>query len=173
MRFSQVGDERVLEIRHEDPRARIERVDHHLAIRGTGNLDAPVEEIVRESARCCHSDSRMSARAGQKIGSLARFDARLRATRACSSSVNAAAKLRVQRRKKLERFGGENRLEIRARRRRDLERFGPLPCGNIHSDPRYAHQNTGAERALCKTKLARLTRVSAIGATVLAVLGNK
>jgi hypothetical protein len=37
----------VLEVRHEDPRARVERVDHHLAVDGAGDLDAAVAQVHR------------------------------------------------------------------------------------------------------------------------------
>jgi hypothetical protein len=36
--------ERVLEVGHEHARPRVERVDHHLGLGGTGDLDAPVIE---------------------------------------------------------------------------------------------------------------------------------
>ena len=39
--------ERVLEVGHEDLRARVERVDHHLAVDGPGDLDPAVEEVGR------------------------------------------------------------------------------------------------------------------------------
>ena len=39
--------ERVLEVRHEDPRARVERVDHHLALGRAGDLHPAVGEIRR------------------------------------------------------------------------------------------------------------------------------
>ena len=38
---------RILEVRHEGGRARIERVDHHLALGGTGQLDAAIEQVLR------------------------------------------------------------------------------------------------------------------------------
>jgi hypothetical protein len=41
------GAVRVLEIRHEGGGAAIERVDHHLAVGGSGDLDAPVEQVFR------------------------------------------------------------------------------------------------------------------------------
>ena len=40
--------ERVLEVGHEDVRARVERVDHHLALDRTGDLDEPPGEIPRD-----------------------------------------------------------------------------------------------------------------------------
>ncbi len=39
------GGVRVLEIRHEDPRARVQRVDDHFAVHGAGNLDAAVQQV--------------------------------------------------------------------------------------------------------------------------------
>ena len=39
---------RVLEVRHEDLGARVERVDHHLPVDGAGDLDAAVGDLVRE-----------------------------------------------------------------------------------------------------------------------------
>src|SRR5205823_11856968 len=40
------GGERVLEIRHEDVSAGIERVDHHLALDRPGDLDEPLLEVL-------------------------------------------------------------------------------------------------------------------------------
>jgi hypothetical protein len=37
----------VLEVRHERGSAAVERVDHHLAVGGAGDLDAPVEHVLR------------------------------------------------------------------------------------------------------------------------------
>ena len=51
----------VLEIRHEDFRSRVERVDHHLSIDGSGDLDPPVVEI-RRCAR--HTPLALSHRLG-------------------------------------------------------------------------------------------------------------
>ena len=42
------GGVRVLEVGHEDLRARVERVDHHLAVDRAGDLDATVGDLVRE-----------------------------------------------------------------------------------------------------------------------------
>jgi len=39
------GERRVLEVRHEDVRAGIERIDHHLALDRTGDLDVPFLQI--------------------------------------------------------------------------------------------------------------------------------
>src|SRR5207245_3901667 len=38
---------RILEVRHEGGGARIQRVDHHLAVGGAGELDAAVEQVLR------------------------------------------------------------------------------------------------------------------------------
>jgi len=42
------GGVRVLEVGHEGLRARVQRVDDHLAVDGAGDLDAAVEEVARE-----------------------------------------------------------------------------------------------------------------------------
>ncbi len=39
--------QRILEVGHEDPRAGIEGVDHHLGLGGSGDLDPPIVEIGR------------------------------------------------------------------------------------------------------------------------------
>src|SRR5207249_10614430 len=39
------GRVRVLEVGHEHVRAGIERVDYHLPVHGTGDLDAPLEQV--------------------------------------------------------------------------------------------------------------------------------
>ena len=49
--------ERVLEVGHEDARARVERVDHHLPLDRSGDLDPAVGEVRRGSATA-HSPSR-------------------------------------------------------------------------------------------------------------------
>ena len=41
------GRQRVLEVRHENPCARIERIDHHLALGRSGDLDATVLQVRR------------------------------------------------------------------------------------------------------------------------------
>jgi hypothetical protein len=45
--LSHVGRVRVLEIRHERRGARVERVDHHLPVGGSGDLDAAVLHVER------------------------------------------------------------------------------------------------------------------------------
>ena len=42
------GGIRIFEIGHEDVRAGVQRVDHHLAFYGPGDLDAPVLEVFRD-----------------------------------------------------------------------------------------------------------------------------
>ena len=43
------GRERVLEVRHEDVRAGVERVDHHLALDRSGDLHEPPGEVLGDS----------------------------------------------------------------------------------------------------------------------------
>ena len=59
---------RVLEVGHEDLRARVERVDHHLPVDRAGDLDAPVGDLVGER-RDPPVASRTSAVSGRKSGS--------------------------------------------------------------------------------------------------------
>ena len=51
----------VLEVGHEDPRARVEGVDHHLALDRAGDLDPAVLEVGR---RRCHPPLPLAHRAG-------------------------------------------------------------------------------------------------------------
>ena len=51
---------RVLEVGHEDLRARVERVDHHLAVDRSRDLDAAVDEIRRR-----RRDAEVLRRAGE------------------------------------------------------------------------------------------------------------
>ena len=102
--FSQVGDERVLEVGHEDARARVERVDHHLALDRPGDLDAPVVEVrgrrrdAPVAVRGCRASGRKSsARAGvealpaRRAGAREQLAARVAERRACSRPTNASA----------------------------------------------------------------------------------
>ena len=61
---------RVLEVGHEHPCARVERVDHHLAVDRARDLDAPVGDLVgrRRNAPVAGPDL---GRLGQEVGQLA------------------------------------------------------------------------------------------------------
>ncbi len=67
---------RVFEVRHEDVRARVQRVDDHLAIDGAGDLDTPIAQVVRN-----RRDGPLAladlARLRQKVRQLARVEPRL------------------------------------------------------------------------------------------------
>ena len=60
----------ILEVSHEDPRARIERVDHHLRLGGTGDLRPAIVQVRR---RRRHAPVRIADRPGirAKVGHLA------------------------------------------------------------------------------------------------------
>src|SRR5262249_19982398 len=67
---------RVLEVGHEDPRAGVERVDHHLAVDRPGDLAAAVDEVGRRGrdAPVAVADT---ARLPQERGILAGVETRL------------------------------------------------------------------------------------------------
>ena len=58
----------VLEVGHEDARARVERVDHHLAVDRAGDLDAAVAAGRRGGGATRQSPSRTSRVSGRKSG---------------------------------------------------------------------------------------------------------
>ena len=65
---------RVLEVGHEDPRARVERVDDHLAVaRGAGDLDAAVLEIGRNGRDAPVAFANLARRL-EEVRKLARVD---------------------------------------------------------------------------------------------------
>jgi hypothetical protein len=72
------------------------------------------------------ADSRTARVAGKKVQVPRRLRCALARRARLQQLGDAAAKFRIQCRKKFERFGRENRLKIRARRRSDPERFAPL-----------------------------------------------
>ena len=65
---------RVLEVGHEDVRAGVERVDHHLALDRAGDLDAAVAQVAGASAHR-QSDSRTSRVSCEEVRQLARAQA--------------------------------------------------------------------------------------------------
>ncbi len=75
--------QRVLEVGHEDPRARVERVDHHLGLGGTGDLDPPIVEV--RAGR-----GRRSSRAREPRRSRARAPGNSPASKRCWRSAGAA-----------------------------------------------------------------------------------
>ena len=67
---------RVFEVRHEDVRAAVERVDDHLPIDRTGDLDPPILQIVRNVRDGPFALANL-VRLRQKVRKLAAIDARL------------------------------------------------------------------------------------------------
>ena len=59
---------RVLEIRHEDAGARIQRVDHHLSVDGPRDLDPAIEQVWRRSSNAPVRVFSDGARLLEKIG---------------------------------------------------------------------------------------------------------
>ena len=58
---------RVLEVRHEDVRARVERVDDHLAVDRPGDLDAAIEEVGRAPGAQVQSPLADARRLGEEV----------------------------------------------------------------------------------------------------------
>jgi hypothetical protein len=79
---------RILEVRHEDVRAGVQRVDDHLAVDRTGDFDTPVLEIGGDRA-----DGPVAAAygsgLGEKVGAGAVVEARLRLAAALEQLVDA------------------------------------------------------------------------------------
>ncbi len=67
---------RVLEVRHEDARARVERVDDHLAVDGAGDLDAAILDVGGD-ARAGPVAVAHRARLREEVGQLAGVELRL------------------------------------------------------------------------------------------------
>ena len=82
---------RVLEVRHEDVRARVERVDDHLAVDRAGDLDAAIERGRRAAAPPSSRPRAPRAVSGRKAGALAaRRTPACRTLRAASRSASGA-----------------------------------------------------------------------------------
>ena len=89
---------RVLEVGHEDLRARVERVDHHLPVGRAGDLDAPVGRGPRGAGGTRQSPSRTARVSSRKSGS---SPSRSRCARACARGeqlLALAAELALQQR---------------------------------------------------------------------------
>ena len=74
--LAQVGDVGVLEVGHEHLRARVQRVDDHLAVDRAGDLDAAVQQVGGDR-RDLQSPSRIVRGLGQEVGQLAGVEALL------------------------------------------------------------------------------------------------
>ena len=108
---------RVLEVGHEDARARVERVDHHLAVDGAGDLDAA---LAQAGGRLGHAPVAFAdlARLGQEVRQLARAEP-LPALGARRKELSPpAVELAVEEGDELERLRRED-LDRATRRRSD------------------------------------------------------
>ena len=85
---------RVLEVGHEHARARVERVDHHLAVGRPGDLDAAVLQVGRRLRDPPRSSSRTSRVSSRKTGISPASSRSWRAVRAPSSSSRRAPNAR-------------------------------------------------------------------------------
>ena len=75
--FCQLGRVGVLEVGHVHVGARVEGVDEHLAIGRAGQLDPALLQVGRGDRRDLPIAFADVARLGQKVGQLARVEARL------------------------------------------------------------------------------------------------
>ena len=101
------GRVRVLEIRHEDVRAGVQRVDDHLAVHGPGDLDAPVEQIAGNRRDHVIALADLGG-FRQKIGQLARVDSRLALDPAVQKSFSLGVKFAVKIGDESDGFGGKD-----------------------------------------------------------------
>ena len=118
----------VLEIRHEDVRARVEPVDHHLAVHRARDLDPPVAQVGRDR----RDGPRALAyvlRLGQEIGQAAGVELRL--PRATPLEQLAPPRLEAarQRGQEIERARAQHVLAPGGRGLAELD--GGNPCGHI------------------------------------------
>ena len=65
--------QRVLAVSHEYPGAGIQRIDHHLAVGGAGNLDAAILEVVGDCTDAPVVGANLPGR-GEEIGEIAFVD---------------------------------------------------------------------------------------------------
>ena len=104
------GRVRVLEVGHEDLRARVERVDHHLAVDGPRDLDATILEVGRRRG---YTPVRVIAdvlRLGKEVGQLAGVDSPLPLVPPLEQLCAARPQLPLQRGDELERLRREDAL---------------------------------------------------------------
>ena len=94
----------VLEVRHENARAGVERVDDHLAVDRAGDLDPAVLDVGRHR-RAGPVGLANRARLGQEIGELAGVELRLSVSAPGQQLVAAGAERSLQARDKCHRLG--------------------------------------------------------------------
>ena len=109
--FEQVvprGCGRVFEIRHEDLRAAVEGVDDHLAVDGAGDLDAAVEEILREWRDLTTFLRGWLSGFGEEVGLLAGVEAMLAGDALGEEMLALAVEGAMKLDDEVEGLGGEN-----------------------------------------------------------------
>jgi hypothetical protein len=89
------GCQGVLEVGHEDPRPRVQAVDHHLALDRSGDLDPPVQEVLGHGR---HRPVSLpdGLRGTQEVGQLGRVERRLALGPSCQQPPPLPAELAVQ-----------------------------------------------------------------------------
>jgi hypothetical protein len=109
---------RVLEVGHVGIGARVQRVDHHLALDGAGDLHTPPLERRRQGrdAPLALADG---ARAGQELRHLTGIDALLALRTGREQRTPVRLEAPMQPGEKRERLGAEDLLEARLERRLD------------------------------------------------------
>ena len=111
---------RVFEVGHEDAGAGVERVDDHLPLDRSGDLDAAVEQVVRDrrDGPVAFADL---ARLGEKVRKLAGIEASLALFALRQQLLAARAELTLQRSDELEHLGGQDHLPLGANRRANFD----------------------------------------------------
>ena len=119
----------VLEVGHEAARARVQRVDDHLAVDRAGDLDAAVAESAGAAATC-QSPSRIVARLGQEVERRAAGDARAALRARGEQLAPARLEALVQRADEGQRVVGEDAgRRGRGRGRRRCSKRAPVDRG--------------------------------------------
>ena len=98
---------RILEIRHVDACAGVERIDHHLPIDGSGDLDSPVEQIRRKRSNGPFSVAD-SPGIRQKIGAFAGVQTRLPRYAGRENFLTASTEAALQTDRECNRLRGQN-----------------------------------------------------------------
>src|SRR5262249_5567909 len=111
---------RVFEVGHEDVRAGVERVDHHLEVDGPGDLDAAVEQV---AGNLRHGPVRLAdaARLFEEARPFAGVEALLALLALAQQFLAARIELALQHGHELQRLGCEDALPLRAARAANVD----------------------------------------------------
>jgi hypothetical protein len=113
----------VLEVAHEDPCARVQCVDHHLALGGAGDLDPAVEQVLRDVAHLPVGRPD-AAGGGVEVGPLAGVQRALAVGPGAQQAPALLAELSLQSGDEAERLVTQNLLVTTTLRIHDLDAFG-------------------------------------------------